>query len=81
MVLPEGLHLVSLPAYSPQLQPAERLWPQVNEAVANQAFATIDDLQDRLAERCRLLSADTERIGGLTRYHWWPEEPVASRSA
>ncbi len=80
VVLPEGLHLVPLPAYSPQLQPAERLWPLVNEAVANQAFGTIAELEDALAERCRTLSAQCEPIRGLACFHWLPAEPVVSRS-
>ena len=33
--LPEGLDLFFLPAHSPELQPAERLWPLTNEAIAN----------------------------------------------
>lgn len=31
LVVPEGVHLVKLPAYSPELQPAERIWPIVTE--------------------------------------------------
>ena len=32
--VPEGIHLVPLPPYSPELQPSERLWPLVNEPLA-----------------------------------------------
>jgi transposase len=32
--VPEGIHLEFLPSGSPELQPAERLWPLTNEAVA-----------------------------------------------
>ncbi|MDJ0676139.1 MAG: hypothetical protein QNJ36_12270 [Calothrix sp. MO_167.B42] len=28
--LPSGIDLIYLPAYSPELQPAERLWPLTN---------------------------------------------------
>jgi hypothetical protein len=35
--LPEGLPLVPLPAYSPELQPAERLWPLPDEPLVNGA--------------------------------------------
>lgn len=27
VVIPEGMHLIFLPPYSPELQPAEKLWP------------------------------------------------------
>jgi transposase len=31
----EGLTLIPLPAYSPELQPVERVWPLVDEPLAN----------------------------------------------
>ena len=39
LVGPEGLRLVYLPPYSPELQPAEHLWPVLDEPLANQYFA------------------------------------------
>ena len=36
--LPKGIHLEFLPKGSPELQPAERLWPLTNEAIANRLF-------------------------------------------
>ena len=35
LVVPEGLRLVYLPPYSPELQPAEHLWPILDEPLAN----------------------------------------------
>jgi hypothetical protein len=42
--VPEGIHLELLPSGSPELQPAERLWPLTNEAVANRLFEEIGEL-------------------------------------
>jgi transposase len=75
LVLPEGVDLVFLPAYSPELQPAERLWPLVDEPLANRAFADLDALEAVLVERCRTLEADPARLHAQTHYHWWPTEP------
>jgi len=36
--VPEGIHLFFLPAYSPELPPAERLWPLTNEPIANRTL-------------------------------------------
>jgi transposase len=77
LALPEGIDLVVLPAYSPELQPAERLWPLVDEPVANRAFADLDALETVLVERCRALEADRPRLKAHTRFHWWPAEPPA----
>lgn len=33
--IPEGIEFEFLPSGSPELQPAERLWPLTNEAIAN----------------------------------------------
>lgn len=43
--VPEGLHLEFLPAYCPELQPAERLWPPADEGVAKQCFRALADLE------------------------------------
>jgi transposase len=71
-VLPEGIHLLFLPPYSPELQPCERLWPLTNESVANASFRTLDDLEIALAKRCVVLQDQPEVIRSLTHFHWWP---------
>lgn len=65
LVIPDGIHLVFLPPYSPELQPCERLWPLSNEAIANRHFETLDELQEVQAERCVALQNDA--TGGLPR--------------
>jgi hypothetical protein len=72
--LPAGVHLAFLPAYSPELQPAERLWGPIDEPVASRAFATLDDLADALAARCRHLERQPRALKSRCRYHRWPRE-------
>jgi hypothetical protein len=43
--VPDGIRLVYQPPRSPELQPAEHLWPLVDEPLVNRHFATIDDLE------------------------------------
>jgi len=71
--LPEGIHLEFLPAGSPELQPAERLWPLSNEALANGLFEEIEQIERELMHRCVQLLDQAELIEGLTNYHWWPQ--------
>jgi transposase len=70
LAVPEGISLVFLPPYSPEPQPAEHLWPLVDEPAANRHFATLADPEAVVAERCRRLDAET--IKPHTDFHWRP---------
>src|SRR6187455_309671 len=74
LVVPEGLRLAYLPPYSPELQPAEHLWPVLDEPLANQYFETLADLERVVANRCRGLDADQLSLG--TNFHWWPKPAI-----
>ena len=65
--VPEGIHLKFLPAHSPELQPAERLWPLSNEGVANRHFEEIEQMEEALAERCVALVEQPEVIRSYLR--------------
>lgn len=41
LIVPEGMHLMFLPPYSPELQPAEHLWLLSNELLTNRAFVSL----------------------------------------
>ena len=71
--VPDHVHLLFLPPYSPELQPAEHLWPLTNAALVNQHVATIEDLEDAQFDRCVALQAQPERIRSATCFHWWPK--------
>ncbi len=65
--VPEGIHLEFLPARSPELQPAERLWPLANEAVANRLFEELDGLEEALVKRCVALLEQRPSSSALPR--------------
>jgi transposase len=75
--VPEGIHLLPLPPYSPELQPAERLWPLINESIVNQAFQSIKEVEELVYQRCCRLLKQQKLIRGLTFYHWFPEIQAA----
>ncbi|RQH35589.1 IS630 family transposase [Okeania hirsuta] len=74
--IPLGLHLEYLPPYSPELQPAERLWPLINEPIANRSFTSLEELEEILFERCQVLLTQQFAIKAITQYHWWPKIQV-----
>lgn len=69
--VPDHVRLLVLTAYSPELQPAEHLWPLTNTALANRHFASIDALKDVQAARCAALQRQPERIHSATLFPWW----------
>jgi hypothetical protein len=71
VVVPEGIHLLFLPPYSPELQPAERLWELVDEPLVNRSFETLDELEAVLMQRCQTLSMMMTQVKGRTKFHWW----------
>ena len=73
LVVPEGIHLEILPPYSPELQPAERLWRLADEPLVNRAFDQLEQLEEILEGRCRTLSdAMQPQVTALTDFYWWP---------
>lgn len=68
--VPEGIELVQIPAYTPELNPSERLWSPLREAVANCAFEEIEQMEEVLIKGIRDLSEEKEYLSSLTNYHW-----------
>ncbi|HEX9035904.1 MAG TPA: transposase [Ktedonobacterales bacterium] len=72
--VPDYVHRLFLPPYSPELQPAEHLWPLTNAALVNQHFASIKDLEDAQFARRLALQRHCEHIRSTTLFHWWPKQ-------
>jgi len=70
MNVPEGIEFFPLPPYTPELQPAERLWPCLHEAMANRWIRTLDHLEELLTERIRALIKTPGYIKALTNFEW-----------
>ncbi len=76
VVVPQGVHVVFQPAYSPEVQPAERLWTLSDEALVNECFSDLDGLIEAQTERCRRLCEQPEIIRTHTLFHWWPKVAI-----
>jgi len=71
--VPEQVHLLFLPPYSPELPPAEHLWPLTNSVLVNRHFTRIEELEEGQFARCADLQRHPELIRSTTRFHWWPQ--------
>lgn len=72
LAVPDGIRLVYLPPYTPELQPAETLWVHVDEPIVNRHFETLAELDAVVAERCVELADNRDLIRGQAGFHWWP---------
>src|SRR5262249_23446661 len=64
--VPAHVHLLFLPPYSPELQPAEHLWPLTNDALVNAHLADLDALDEAQFARCATLQREPQRIRSAT---------------
>jgi hypothetical protein len=69
--LPANIRILTLPPYSPELNPAEQLWDLIRERrFANKAYDTLDDVENGLADELRTLEQDHSTIQSLTNHPW-----------
>ena len=70
LAVPANVVLHHLPPCTPELQPAERLWPLVREGLANKAFDDLPALEAKLNSRLNTLAGATDQVQAVTGYHW-----------
>ena len=73
LCVPEQLELHFLPPRSPELQPAEAVFPLLREPLANRAFAELDDLENVTEQRCCFLMDNLELVKGEVGFQWLVE--------
>ena len=68
--VPANVRLYPLPPCTPELQPAEHLWPLVREALANWDFDHLVGLAAKLRRRCDWLAGHPDVVQGAVGFHW-----------
>lgn len=68
--VPPNVVLHRLPPCTPELQPAEPLWPLVRETVANEGFDDLEALHVPVVNRCRWLMGHPEVVRGVVGFRW-----------
>ncbi|MEN6483272.1 MAG: IS630 family transposase [Syntrophobacteraceae bacterium] len=69
--VPENMHLVFLPPYSPQLNPVEHIWESIRENwFRNEVFRSMDGVENRLVQALRALENDPEKVASLSGFPW-----------
>jgi len=69
--LPDNMHILYLPPYSPELNPVEYLWDEIREKdFPNLVFATIESLEVHLMHSLATLERDGKRVKSITGWDW-----------
>ena len=80
LAIPEGIRLVYLPPYTPELQPAEHLgWPLVDEPIVNRSFRGRPGPSSTPSSPNDAGPSETTEtsIAANTNFHWWPTPNAA----
>lgn len=71
--VPQNVSTLSLPPYSPELNPAERVWLYLRERfMSHRLFKDYDDIADACCKAWNALADDVERLRSLISYPWLP---------
>jgi transposase len=67
--VPENIELISLPPYSPELNPVEQLWKGIRSCFfGNAFFETLEAVEDPLENALRWVEANTDWINSFAYY-------------
>lgn len=69
--IPKNIVLLFIPPYSPELNPAEKMWRHLKDAIANEVFPTLENLSDRLCMEIKALTNTV--IRSITGYQLYVE--------
>ena len=59
-----------LPSYSPELNPAERVFEEVRSRVEGKVYESLHDKRQEAESYLKELAADPERVKGLCSWGW-----------
>lgn len=68
--VPSNILLIPLPAYTPELSPAELLVNKLKIPLANKTLTTLEEIERLLSEECVRLKESCAEVRSLTRFPW-----------
>jgi transposase len=69
--LPKNMQLLSLPPYSPELNPVENIWEELREKhFHNRVFASLDAVEEHLVQGLRRLESQPGITRSIAAWPW-----------
>lgn len=63
--LPENIRIITLPPYSPELNPAEKLWDIVKDGICNKDWEDLAELEESITARIKPYWEEPSRVKSL----------------
>jgi outer membrane lipopolysaccharide assembly protein LptE/RlpB len=71
LAVPENMQLLSLPSYSPELNPVENIWEELREkGFDNKVFVSLDALEEQLFHSLAHLEDHPEITKSIAGWSW-----------
>jgi len=71
LALPENVRVISLPPYSPELNPCENSWEDMREKFfKNIVFDSLQTVEDQLVVACNFYEANPRILKSITGWEW-----------
>jgi hypothetical protein len=69
--VPENISLISIPPYSPELNPVENFWKELKkEGFYNTAFNNMKEVEDLLEVKLKLFGDNSASVQSVVGYDW-----------
>jgi transposase len=69
--VPASVHLLSLPPYSPELNPVEKIGAFIKDAICNQVWQTLEDIEAAITKELQPIWKIPERVARLIGTEGW----------
>jgi transposase len=69
LIVPNNIILIFIPPYSPELNPAEKIWWKYKRAFTNKFFKSLDQVSDFISSQVISLSA--ENVKSICRFEYF----------
>ena len=63
--LPKNIRLLTLPAYSPELNPVEKLWDMMKDVTCNTVYETLEDMEHAITDFLKSYWQEARRVFSL----------------
>jgi hypothetical protein len=71
LTIPENIKVISLPPYSPELNPAENGWDDMREKFfKNMVFDSIQAVEDKLISACNFYESNPKILKSIAGWNW-----------